>query len=57
MKNSNHNDYLSNVTAYKKKIITDKQQIEKMLIREIQLTCENNGYRLLEIKIQKLWAT
>ena len=53
-RNSNHNDHLVTLAAYKGKILTDKQQIEKILIREIQLACELNGYRLIEIKIEKL---
>ena len=54
IKNSNHNDHLVTLAAYKSKILTDKQQIEKMLVREIQLACDCNGYRLVEIKIEKL---
>jgi len=54
MNNNNLNNNLMNFSAYKKKILTDQKQIEKILLREIQLACEANGYRLLEIKIEKL---
>ena len=54
MKNSNHNDYLADVAAYKSKTITDKEFVEKMLVHEVQLACKKEGYRLVEIKIEKL---
>jgi len=54
MNNNNLNNNLMDFSAYKKKILTDQNKIEKILLREIQLACEANGYRLLEIKIEKL---
>ena len=54
MKNNNLNHNLIDLSAYKKKILTDQKQIEKILLREIQMACHANGYRLLEIKIEKL---
>ena len=47
-------DFLAINYAYSKKLLTDQQLIEKMLIREIQTICRAQGYKLLEIKIEKL---
>jgi hypothetical protein len=51
---TNTTDFLCTSYAYSKKTITDQQLIEKMLIREIQTICHAQGYKLLEIKIEKL---
>lgn len=60
---SNHpmtSDYLCKVTSYRKNIpisndkIINQIQIEKMLIQEIKLACNKNGYKLKEIYIEKL---
>jgi hypothetical protein len=51
---TNTTDFLCTSYGYSKKTITDQQLIEKMLIREIQTICRAQGYKLLEIKIEKL---
>ena len=51
---TNTTDFLCASYAYSKKTITDQKLIEKMLIREIQTICHAQGYKLLEIKIEKL---
>jgi len=40
--------------AYSKKMITDQKLIEQMLLKEIKTACRAQGYKLLEIKIEKL---
>jgi hypothetical protein len=50
---TNTADFLCASYGYSKKILTDKQLIEKMLIREIQTICHAQGYNLQEIKIEK----
>ena len=51
---TNTAEFLCTSYGYSKKTITDQQLIEKMLIREIQTICRAQGYKLLEIKIEKL---
>jgi len=51
---TNTAEFLCTSYGYSKKTITDQQLIEKMLIREIQTICQAQGYKLLEIKIEKL---
>jgi hypothetical protein len=51
---TNTTDFLCASYAYSKKTITDQKLIEKMLFREIQTICRAQGYKLLEIKIEKL---
>jgi len=40
--------------AYSKKLLTDQQLIREMLLKEIKTACQAQGYKLLEIKIEKL---
>ena len=47
-------DFLCTNYSYTKKLLTDQQLIEQMLLREIKTACKAQGYRLLEIKIEKL---
>ena len=51
---NNTTDFLCNTYGYAKKILTDQKLIEKMLLREIQTACLAQGYKLLELKIEKL---
>jgi len=51
---NNTTDFLCNTYGYTKKILTDHKLIEKMLLREIQTACRAQGYKLLELKIEKL---
>lgn len=51
---NNTTDFLCNTYGYTKKILTDQKLIEKMLLREIQTACRAQGYKLLELKIEKL---
>lgn len=51
---TNTTDFLCNTYGYTKKILTDQKLIEKMLLREIQTACRAQGYKLIEIKIEKL---
>ena len=51
---TNTADFLCATYGYTKKVLTDKQLIEKMLLREIKTACRAQGYKLLEIKIEKL---
>ena len=52
-------DYLCNVNSYRKKIpisnneIINEIEIEKLLIQEIKLACKKEGYKLIEIHIEK----
>jgi hypothetical protein len=47
-------DFLAINYAYSKKLLTDEKLIREMLLREIQTACRAQGYKLLEIKIEKL---
>lgn len=47
-------DFLCMTYAYSKKLIKDQQLIEQMLLREIKTACRAQGYKLIEIKIEKL---
>jgi hypothetical protein len=47
-------DFLAINYAYSKKLLTDKQLIMEMLVRELKTACHAQGYKLLEIKIEKL---
>jgi hypothetical protein len=47
-------DFLAINYAYSKKLLTDKQLIMEMLVRELKTACQAQGYKLLEIKIEKL---
>ena len=47
-------DFLAINYAYSKKLLTDEKLIREMLLREIQTACQAQGYKLLEIKIEKL---
>jgi hypothetical protein len=51
---TNTTDFLCATYGYTKKIITDQQLIREMLLREIKTACRAHGYKLLEIKIEKL---
>jgi hypothetical protein len=51
---TNTNDFLCTSYAYSKKLLTDQQLIREMLLREIKTACRAQGYKLLEIKIEKL---
>jgi hypothetical protein len=51
---TNTTDFLCATYGYTKKIITDQQLIREMLLREIKTACRTQGYKLLEIKIEKL---
>jgi len=51
---TNTADFLCTSYGYSKKILTDQQLIEKMLVKQIQAACHERGYRLTEIKIEKL---
>lgn len=51
---TNTADFLCTSYGYSKKILTDQQLIEKMIVKQIQATCHERGYKLLEIKIEKL---
>ena len=51
---TNTTDFLCTTYGYAKKALTDQQLIEKMLFREIKTACRAQGYKLLEIKIEKL---
>ena len=47
-------DFLAINYAYSKKLLTDQQLIREMLLREIKTACQAQGYKLIEIKIEKL---
>ena len=47
-------DFLAINYAYSKKLLTDEKLIREMLLREIKTACQAQGYKLLEIKIEKL---
>jgi len=47
-------DFLCMNYAYSKKMITDQKLIQQMLLKEIKTACRAQGYKLLEIKIEKL---
>ena len=47
-------DFLAINYAYSKKLLTDQQLVEKLLVRHIKASCHQLGYKLLEIKIEKL---
>ena len=47
-------DFLCMNYAYSKKLITDQKLIEQMLLKEIKTACRAQGYKLIEIKIEKL---
>jgi hypothetical protein len=47
-------EFLCTSYGYSKKILTDQQLVEKLLVRYIQANCHQLGYKLLEIKIEKL---
>lgn len=51
---TNTTDFLCTSYAYSKKTITDQQLIMEMLVRELKTACRAQGYKLLEIKIEKL---
>ena len=51
---TNTAEFLCTSYGYSKKILTDQQLIEKMLVKQIQAACHERGYRLTEIKIEKL---
>jgi len=51
---TNNTDFLCTTYAYTKKTLTDQQLIREMLLREIKTACRAQGYKLLEIKIEKL---
>ena len=51
---TNTTDFLCATYGYTKKAITDQQLIREMLLREIKTACRAQGYKLLEIKIEKL---
>ncbi len=51
---TNTADFLCTSYGYSKKTLTDQQLIEKMIVKQIQATCHERGYKLLEIKIEKL---
>ena len=51
---TNTTDFLCTSYAYSKKMITDQKLIEQMLIREIKTACKAQGYKMIEIKIEKL---
>lgn len=52
-------DYLCKVTSYRKNIpisndnIINEIELEKLLIQEIKLACKKQGYKLIEISIEK----
>lgn len=50
---SNDKVNLTDWYGYSKKIVTDKNQKETMLIKHIQQICKDIGYVLVEIKIKK----
>lgn len=50
---SNNTTDLIDKYAYSKKVITDKNKLETMLVKHIQQICHERGYTLVEIKIQK----
>ena len=51
---TNTTDFLCTSYAYSKKLLTDQQLIREMLLREIKTACQAQGYKLIEIKIEKL---
>jgi hypothetical protein len=51
---TNTAEFLCTSYGYSKKILTDQQLVEKLLVRYIQANCHQIGYRLIEIKIEKL---
>jgi hypothetical protein len=51
---TNTAEFLCTSYGYSKKILTDQKLIEKLLVRHIQANCHQLGYRLIEIKIEKL---
>lgn len=51
---TNTAEFLCNSYGYSKKILTDQKLIEKLLVRHIKANCHQLGYRLIEIKIEKL---
>ncbi len=51
---TNTTDFLCATYGYTKKALTDQQLIREMLLREIKTDCRAQGYKLLEIKIEKL---
>jgi len=51
---TNTADFLCTSYGYSKKTLTDQQLIEKMIVKQIQAACHERGYKLLEIKIEKL---
>lgn len=50
---SNNKTDLIDKYTYSKKVITDKQKMETMLVKHIQQICHEIGYTLVEIKIIK----
>lgn len=50
---SNNTQNLTDKYAYSKKVVTDKQKLESLLINHIQQICHEIGYTLIEIKIEK----
>jgi hypothetical protein len=51
---TNTAEFLAINYAYSKKLLTDERLVREMLLREIQTACQAQGYKLLEIKIEKL---
>lgn len=51
---TNTADFLCINYAYSKKLLKDQELIREMLLREIKTACRAQGYKLLEIKIEKL---
>lgn len=51
---TNTAEFLCTSYGYSKKILTDHQLVEKLLVRHIQASCHQLGYKLIEIKIEKL---
>lgn len=51
---TNSTDFLCTSYAYSKKLLTDHQLIREMLLKEIKTACQAQGYKLLELKIEKL---
>jgi hypothetical protein len=51
---TNTAEFLCTSYGYSKKILTDQQLVEKLLVRHITASCHQLGYKLLEIKIEKL---
>jgi len=51
---TNTTEFLCTSYGYSKKMLTDQKLIEKLLVRHIQASCNQLGYRLIKIKIEKL---